>query len=150
MKRFAVPVFLLCLTVVGMTLVGCGSSSHPGNINGTWNASLVDSNNGQTSFNFGTSLLVNGDGTLSITNFQFSSNSSCFVDGETETGSFTLSGNFNGQVSGKFGFTVQSNSPANNTLTLSGTANGNTISGTWTLTGGVGCTGNGSFTMTRM
>jgi hypothetical protein len=150
MKRFAVPVFLLCLTLVGITLVGCGSSNNPANINGTWNASLVGSNNGQTTLNFGTSLIVNGDGTLSITNFQFSSNSSCFVDGETETGSFTLSGNFNGQVSGKFAFTVLSNTPANNTLTLTGTATGNTISGTWTLTGGTGCTGNGNFTMTRM
>jgi hypothetical protein len=33
---------------------------------------------------------------------------------------------------------------------LSGTANGNTISGTWSLTGGAGCTGSGNFIMTKM
>jgi hypothetical protein len=150
MKRFRMPVFLLCLTLVGITLVGCGANSaNPANINGNWNATLIDTNN-TTLFQFGTSLVVNGDGTLSIANFQFNSNEACFPQGETEAGSFTLSGNFNGQVSGKFGLTIQSESPANNTLTLSGTATGGTISGTWTLTGGTGCTGNGSFTMTKM
>jgi hypothetical protein len=155
MKRYTLPIFLAGLIMLGMTLtfamIGCGSSgSNPANINGSWNAGLVDSNNGQTSLNFGTSLVVNGDGTLSIANFQFSSSSPCFVSGETESGSFTLSGNFNGQVSGKFAFTVQSGSPAGDTLTLSGMANGNTISGNWQLTGGTGCTGKGTFTMTKM
>lgn len=146
MKQFAVALLL----AVGLTLVGCGSnSSTPGNINGTWNATLIDSNN-TTVFSFGTSLVVNGDGTLSITNFTFNSNSPCFVSGQTESGSFTLMGNFNGQVNGKFGFVVQSGSPAGNTLTLSGMATGNLISGTWSLTGGTGCTGSGSFTATRM
>jgi len=93
---------------------------------------------------------VNGDGSLSVSNFSFSTNSPCFVSGETESGSFTLSGNFNGTVNGKFGFTVQSGSPAGNNLMLSGTANGNTISGTWSVTGSSGCTGNGTFTMTKV
>ena len=151
MKRFAVLIFLAGLTLLGVTLVGCGAnSSTPANINGTWNATLVDTNNGPTLFDFGTSLVVSGNGTLSVTNFQFSSNNeACFQSGATETGSFTLSGNFNGQVTGSFGFTVQSSS-ADSTLSLSGTATGNTISGTWKLTGATGCTGNGTFTMTRM
>lgn len=103
-----------------------------------------------TVFSFGTSLNVNGDSSLTVSNFQFTTNSSCFVSGETETGSFTLSGNFNGSVNGKFGFNVQSGNPSGNTLALSGTANGNTITGTWTLTGSGGCTGNGTFTMTKV
>ncbi|HET6175845.1 MAG TPA: hypothetical protein VFE61_02860 [Candidatus Sulfotelmatobacter sp.] len=145
MKHFVVALLL----VVGLTLVGCGSNAHnSGNINGTWNATLTDSNNASV-FTFGTSLTVNGDGSLSISNFQFTTASPCFVSGETETGSFTLSGNFNGNVTGAFGFTVQSGIPAGNMLTLSGTANGNTISGMWTLTGS-GCTGTGAFTMTKM
>jgi hypothetical protein len=149
MKRFRMPVFLLCLTVVGATLVGCGSSSaNPSIINGNWNATLTNSGN-QTIFQFGTSLVVNGDGSLSVSNFTFTSNSSCFGSAETESGSFTLSGNFNGQVNGTFGFTVQSSSPSGNTLTLTGTANGNTISGSWQLTGSTGCTGNGTFIMTK-
>ena len=145
MKQFA----LAALLAMSFALVGCGSnSSNPATIDGTWNATLLDINN-TTVFTFGTSLVVNGDGSLTISNFRFNSNSPCFVSGETASGSFTLMGNFNGQVKGRFGFTVQSGSPSGNTLTLSGTANGNTVSGTWTLNGGSGCSGSGSFTMMR-
>jgi hypothetical protein len=146
MKRFAAAIVLL----ISLALIGCGSnSSNPSNINGTWNATMVSGGNA-TVFTFGTSLTVNGDGSLSVSNFSFTTNSPCFVSGETESGSFTLSGNFNGAVNGKFGYTVQSGSPAGNTLTLSGTANGNTISGTWSLTGSSGCTGSGTFTMAKV
>jgi hypothetical protein len=146
MRRFVAGIVLL----ISLALIGCGSnSSNPSNINGTWNATLVSGGNA-TVFTFGTSLKENGDGSLSVSNFSFTTNSLCFVSGETETGSFTLSGNFNGAVSGKFGFTVESGSPTGNTLALSGDANGNTISGTWTLTGSSGCTGNGTFTMTKV
>ncbi|HEY1678025.1 MAG TPA: hypothetical protein VGG04_09990 [Candidatus Sulfotelmatobacter sp.] len=145
MKQF----FLAALLAVGLVLVGCGSnSSNPATLNGTWNATLLDLNS-TTVFTFGTSLAVNGNGSLTITNFRFNSNSPCFVSGESESGSFALMGNFNGQVNGRFGLSVQSGSPSGNTLTLSGSANGNTISGTWTLTGGTGCSGSGSFTMVR-
>ena len=146
MKKLGIAVLL----ALGLTLIGCGSnnSNNPANINGNWNATLTDTGN-TTVFSFGTSLVVNNDGTLSVSNFSFSTNSSCFVSGETESGSFVMSGNFNGNVTGKFQFTVMSGSPSGNTLTLSGTANGNTISGTWSLTGGTGCTGSGNFTMTK-
>lgn len=147
MKRFLAA--LVMFVGMTMTLIGCSSNSSNSNINGTWNATLISGGNA-TVFSFGTSLQVNGDGSLSISNFQFTTNSPCFVSGETESGSFTLSGNFNGTVTGQFGFTVQSGDPSGNKLTLSGSANGNTISGTWTLTGSGGCTGNGTFTMTRM
>src|ERR1700757_2417524 len=145
MKQFAV----LILLAVGLALVGCASNSNPGNINGTWNATLMGNNN-TTAFAFGTSLSVNGNESLTITNFTFTTNSPCFVSGETESGSFTLSGNFSGQVNGKFGMAIQSGNPSGNTLTLSGTAQGNTITGTWTLAGSGGCTGSGTFTMTKM
>lgn len=145
MKQFAATFVVL----ISLALIGCGSNTNPSNINGTWNATLLSAGNA-TVFSFGTSLKVNGDGSLSVSNFSFTTNSPCFVSGETESGSFTLSGNFNGMVNGKFGFTVQSGSPAGNTLALTGTASGNTISGTWTLTGSSGCTGNGTFTMTKV
>jgi hypothetical protein len=143
-----------CLTAVVLCvcLVTAGCAANGGNtanINGSWTATLLDQENA-AAFSFGLALIVNGDGTLSVSNFNFMSNSPCFVSGETESGSFALSGNFNGNVSGKFNFVVQSGSPSGNTLTLSGTANGNTISGTWSLTGGTGCTASGNFTMTRM
>ena len=145
MKQFAVAVFL----AVGLILVGCGSNhSTPANINGTWNATLIDSNN-VTAFSFGTSLVVNGDGSLSISNFTFTSNSPCFVSSETASGSFKLSGDLNGNVNGTFGFVVNSGTPAGNTITLTGMATGNTISGTWKMNG-TGCSGSGAFTMTKM
>jgi hypothetical protein len=144
MKQFAVTILIL----VSLALVGCGSnSSNPANINGTWNATLLDSGN-NPSFTFGTSLRVNGDGSVTITNLSLNSNMACFGNAGTATGSFTLSGNFSGQVHGSFGMTVPSN-PSGNTLALNGTAAGNTISGTWTLTG-PGCTGSGTFTMNKM
>ena len=141
MKMFAVAMLL----VAGLTLAGCGSNNNPANINGNWTATLTGSQN----FNFTTSIIENSDGTISVTNFSFSSNSSCFVSGETETGTFALSGNFNGKVTGKFGMTVKSGMPSGNTLALTGDVNGNTITGTWTLTGSSGCTGNGTFTMNK-
>jgi hypothetical protein len=45
---------------------------------------------------------------------------------------------------------VTSGNPSGNTLTLNGTVNGNTITGTWQLVGGTGCTGNGNFTVAKM
>jgi len=138
------------LMVAGLALTGCGSNNTtPGNINGNWTASLTDTGNNPV-FGFSTALTVNGDGSLAVTNFQFASNSSCFVSGETETGSFILSGNFGGNVTGKFQFTVTSGNPSGNTLTLNGTVNGGTITGTWQLVGGVNCTDTGGFTITKM
>jgi hypothetical protein len=146
MKLLAVRLSVL----VGLLLTGCGSNNtNPSNLNGTWNATLMGNNN-STELAFGTSLQVNNNGSVSVLNFQFTTNSPCFVRGETETGSFTLSGNFNGQVNGTFGMIVQSGTPSGNTLTLTGSAAGNTISGNWTLTGSTGCTGSGTFTMTKM
>lgn len=138
------------LLVLGLTLIGCGTSSNKaGNVNGNWTATLTD-NNGAQVFAFKTSLVEATNGTLTISNFSFSTNSPCFVSGGTESGSFALSGNFNGNVAGKFGMNVQSGSPGGNTLTLSGVVSGNTIAGSWTLSGGTSCTGSGSFTMTKM
>jgi hypothetical protein len=146
MKKLAVAMLL----VVGLAMVGCGSSSKSGgNISGNWTATLTDSSQNPV-FNFSTQLTDTGNGTVNVTNFSFSSNSSCFVSGETETGTFGLTGNFNGNVNGTFGMTITSGSPSGNVLTLNGTVNGGTISGTWTLTGSAGCTGTGNFTMTKM
>src|SRR6266446_1284106 len=109
MKMLAVAMLL----VAGLTLAGCGSNNNPANINGNWTATLTGSQN----FNFTTSIIENSDGTVSVSKFTFSSNSSCFASGETETGTFALSGNFNGNVTGKFGMIV----------TSTGTASGNIL-----------------------
>jgi hypothetical protein len=141
---------LTLLLGLGFVLAGCGASSKNGNINGNWTASLTD-NGGHQSFAFTTALVGTGSsGTLTVNNFHFSTSSPCFVSGESESGTFALTGDFNGNVSGQFGMSVVSGSPGGNTLTLTGTIRQNTITGAWVLAGGSGCTGSGNFTMTRM
>jgi hypothetical protein len=141
---------LALLLGLGLTLAGCGSDKTSGNINGNWTATLTD-NSGAQMFAFSTSLQATGNsGSVTISNFHFSTNSVCFVSDETESGTFALTGDFNGNVSGQFGMSVLSGSPGGNSLTLTGTVSGNTMSGTWILAGSSGCTGNGNFTMTRM
>ena len=148
MKQFGI---FLALALV---LVGCGggSSSNPNNannINGTWTATLT-STNATPAFAFGTTFTQSSGTSLSVVNFNFTSTSPCFVSGGTQTGGFSLTGNFNGNVSGAFQMTVQSGTPSGNMLSLQGNVNNSMITGTWTLTGvTAGCSGSGNFTMTK-
>jgi hypothetical protein len=146
MQKLAVGMLL----AMGLVMVGCGmSNGSSGNINGNWTATLTDTNN-NPAISFTTSIAQSSNGSLSVTNLHFSTNSPCFVSGETATGAFSLSGNFDGNVSGSFGMNVVSGSPGGNTLTMNGTMTGNAITGNWTLMGSSGCSGSGHFTMTRM
>jgi hypothetical protein len=132
---------------LAITLGACGSSNSNSNINGNWTAGLTDTSQ-NTVFAF-TATFTQGSGTtLNITNLTFSTQNSCFNSIASETGTFSLSGNTNGDVTGTFGMAIVSGSPTN-TLTLSnGQVANNTIEGTWTLTGsGTGCTDSGTFTM---
>lgn len=147
MKWFGIPL----LISLGLVLSGCGGgdSTTPGNINGNWTATLTNTD-GTPAFAFTTTFTQAGANGLNLTNFTFTTTSPCFVSGETTIGTFSLSGNFNGSVSGLFGLTIQSGSPGGNTLTLSGTVRNNAITGTWTLTGiSSGCTGAGNFTISK-
>jgi hypothetical protein len=141
---------IIALLFLALTMAGCGSNTAgPGNINGNWSATLTDTN-GATVYAFTTTFTEAGAGGLTVTNFTFTSTGPCFATYPTsETGTFTLSGNLNGSVMGTFGMTITTIFPAatNNVLTLQGTVNGSTISGTWTLTGLTGCSGNGTFTI---
>ena len=87
MKTIAVT-FLLGL---GLVLVGCGSDKNAGNIsniNGNWTATLSDGSGGQA-LAFTTALVATGtSGMLTVNNFRFSTDSPCFVSGETESGTF--------------------------------------------------------------
>lgn len=136
---------------MALIMSGCGSSNGgngSGNINGTWMATLNDAN-GSPVYTFSTTFTQGSGSSLSVTNFNFTSTGPCFASDQTsETGSFALMGNFNGNVTGTFEMTITTMFPGtNNVLTLQGTVTGNTISGNWTLTGGTGCTGNGTFTI---
>ena len=107
------------------------------------------SSSGATTFTFMTNLTVNADGSLGSSSFNLTlNNTPCTFPTTTESGSFTISGNFNGQVSGAFQYVITSTGSAVNTLTLNGTVSGGQITGTWTVTGATAnCTGNGTFTM---
>lgn len=132
-----------------VTLAGCGGGSHQDNINGTWTATLTNPN-GDTAFAFTTNFAQGSGSNLNIVSFQFTTSGSCFSGPTSETGSFSLAGDFNGNVTGQFGMTISTTFPSNNNvLTLQGAVSGNTITGTWTLTGVPGCTGNGTFSMTH-
>ena len=146
MKCLAIAILVTLL----FALVACGgSNSNMGNVNGNWTAVLTDTSAG-TEFAFTTSLTQGSGNNLNIVNFKFTTEGSCFAAPTTQAGSFVLAGNFNGKVTGQFQMTVSTQFPSdNNVLTLNGGVSGNTITGTWTLAGGSGCTGGGAFTMNR-
>jgi hypothetical protein len=142
---------------LGLVLAACGSgnsNSSSNNINGNWSATLTNAD-GSPALAFTTSLSQDSlNAVVTGTNLSFTSSSPCFASGATETGGFTLSGTTNGVTSGQFQLIISS-TPApgsTNQLTLNGTVtNGNAVTGTWSLTGvQSGCTGSGTFTMTKM
>jgi hypothetical protein len=143
----------ILLLSASVALSGCGSNSNStvnGNINGTWNATLDST--GTETFGFMTNLTVNSGGALGTSSFNIMvNNTPCVFPVTTESGSFTIGGNFNGQVSGSFHYVVTSTGATVNTLTLDGMVSGGQITGTWTVSGASGgCSGNGTFTMIPM
>lgn len=140
---------ILCVLALAAILAGCGTNgNNGGNINGAWMANLTNSG-GSTVFAFNTSFTQGSGDNLNVVNFSFTTAGSCFQSQQTtETGTFGLTGDFNGNVQGSFGMTIQTSGSSPDVLTLQGTVNNGKITGTWTLTGSVACTGNGNFTMT--
>jgi len=140
----------ITLLALGLTLTGCGKTA--GNIDGSWVATLVTPPGGTPVFAFSTNFSGSGGGAFTITNLTFTTAGTCFATPPfTETGTVSLTGNYNGHVTGSFGLTIttQFSSGTNNVLTLNGTVADSTITGTWTLTGSTGCSGSGIFTATR-
>ena len=143
---------MLLLAGLGVAMLGCGGSSSSTNINGNWSASLTNSPTGPTIYAFTTTFTETSGGGVSVTNFTFnSSNGSCFAGSTTESGSFTLSGNFSGSVKGTFGMTITAqDTGGQDVLMLQGGVSGNnTITGTWSATGTSACVGQGTFTINR-
>jgi len=129
-----------------------GGNSSTNTLTGNWTAALSDPN-GSPALAFTTSLKQSsGSSAVDVNNLSFTTSTACFPGSSTATGAFVLSGNFNGQTKGSFQMTVQSGSTmSGNMLSLQGTVNNNTVSGTWTLTGVTsGCAGSGNFTMNKM
>jgi hypothetical protein len=164
LRNFMRVVAIFSLFTLALLLSGCGSNQTQAQqeAGGVWQASLSGT---VSNLSFITQFTVNGDGALSITNFQFLNNAACFpfvngTNNASPTGSLAnLNYNAGNQiVSGNLSFTVTENG---NTLTLTstsitGTLNGTSltggeIQGTWTLQGsGSGCGGgSGIFTMAQ-
>ena len=137
---------MIALLALGLAMAGCGGGTGSGsaNINGTWAATLTDTSDGTTTYSFSTTFTQGSGSTLNVTHFTFTSTAPCFAGEQTsETGSFSLMGNFSGNVQGTFGMTITGTT--SNVLSLQGSVGSNKISGNWTLTGG-GCSGQGTFT----
>jgi hypothetical protein len=157
------------LVLLAVMLNGCsGNSATVQAASGTvWQAQLTGGSRAESGLSFVTTFTINGDGSLSVSNFQFLNQGTCFpVNGEDPSGSISnlqvISSS--GQVTADFKFTVTG---GGNTLTLMGPLTGtetgivvggsNTgtfssaaVVGTWTLTGDT-CnltSGQTSFTMT--
>lgn len=140
---------LFLILLLAPTLIACGSGPSK-NINGNWDASLVNSNS-SAAYTFNTVLAQGTGGTVSVTNFSFSSPAPCFPDGMGQTATFSATGSSNGYQTGPFQMTITTLFPqaTNNVLQLNGTRNSDgSISGQWTVTGLTGCPASGTFTMT--
>ncbi|MBZ5680629.1 MAG: hypothetical protein LAO24_11025 [Acidobacteriia bacterium] len=149
---------ILVLLAMELAVIGCGGSttSTVKAADGTWESALAGSNAGVGVFNFITSFSVGGSGSLSVSYLSFLTTGPCFpISGNTASGTFNVTATGTTPTA-DFQFTVQS---GNSALAMTGTATGttdssgnvtwSTITGTWTLTGDTGCTGSGTFTMTR-
>ncbi len=143
---------VLASALIFSTACGGGNSQTNNTVTGSWTAALSNPD-GSPALAFTTSLKQNsGSSTVSVNNLSFTTSEGCFPGSSTATGAFVLSGDFNGQTKGSFQLTVQSGTTmSGNLLTLQGSVNNNTVSGTWTLTGVTsGCAGSGNFTMNKM
>jgi hypothetical protein len=140
MKRLAIVLGL------GMVMAAC-ATDHT-SINGTWRATLSNSNGGEE-FDFTTGLVAISNNGLSVTNFTFNSQNPCFPGMSTASGAFAASGDFNGNASGGFQLTVNSTTGGNQ-LKMNGMLKNSSLEGTWTLSGQTsGCAGSGTFIMNR-
>jgi hypothetical protein len=146
MKHFGTAMVLS----MALGLLGCGlsSASNDDVVNGNWQGGLLNPD-GTTAFAF-TATLAQSGSTVSVTNINFATPSSCFASGTTATGIFNVTDMTHGVTSGTFDMTIQSG-PSNpngmNALALQGTFVRNTIVGSWTLTGtGLDCSKEGNVT----
>lgn len=132
-----------------MLLASCGGD--PATINGDWSATL----SGTQTLKFTVTLNQTTPPELDVTDFNFTTPTACFDSLHGQSGSFAPSGNIGGNITGAFNLSISTLFPAQpqNVLSLQGEVNGNTITGSWSLTGGVGqgCSpDSGNFTMHKI
>jgi hypothetical protein len=167
---------VLLLTLAPL-LVACGgmgmgntastNMNTANSMNGNWTATMM-TQTGTQMMAFTSSLSQNSSNVVTATSLQFTTPTPCFPSGTSGTGAVMLNSGMNGSMTGSFGMTIQSAmmngqsgsmgmamgmmATGNNVLTLQGSmTNMNTVSGTWSMSGVMsGCSGSGTFTMTRM
>lgn len=140
---------IAAIILLGLALVSCGGGNSD-TINGNWTATL----SGAQVFKFTVTLNQTSPPDLDMSNFNFTSPTPCFDASHTQSSTFVSSGVVNGNITGVFTLGIGTVFPAQpqNELNLHGNANGKTITGNWTLTGGAstGCNNDsGAFTMSR-
>lgn len=142
MRKIIVPNLLGML----LLLASCGGGKTPSSINGHWAATLQNLNvAGSIGF---TAQLAQSTGTsVAVLNFAFTSSDSCLPSQTVESATFSATGN----LSGVFGMNITSQGGQSSVLTIQGNLASNSanesITGTWSLTGTSGCSGNGTFVM---
>ncbi len=82
---------MIILLSLGLATIGCGSSnnSNSGNINGAWTANHTNTDNSPV-FGFTTNFTQESGGSISVTNFKFTTTSPCFSGDTTETGELSV------------------------------------------------------------
>lgn len=146
-------VCLWVLCAMGMMLIGCGGGGgNSNNVGGNWSASLNDSKNSNV-LAFSALLSQGSSYQISVSNLSFSVASTCFGAGTTASSTYGPTGPKSNVAANAFQLTMlssQSNLNGVNQVVLTGNLSGNTISGTWAMTGsGTGCSDTGSFNMFR-
>ena len=132
------------LLALCLMLVSCGSGS-PGTIDGNWSGTLsgtITATGTAEVFNISVTLNQTNPPDVNVTNLNIAN--SCVGSGTTLSSTFT-NGVFNLGIAAFSG-------PFQNSMSLGGKLDGNTITGTWTSTGGVSnqtCTSSGTFKMTK-
>jgi len=152
MKKLALLVLLAELAVCGC---GSGNSANTVNTtaNGNWEATMTGGIGQASLLDFVTAFSVENTGPLDITGFGFFNANSCFDPNPSVAGTANLTTGSTSNVTGTLTYTVQSSgSTLTLTGTITGTASNSTVTngvvvGTWTLSGGNGCSGTGDFTM---
>src|SRR5258708_36251460 len=97
---------MVAMLALGLMLAGCGYSSHSGNVNGNWTATLISPPGATPVFAFSTMVTQASSGTLTFTNFTFTTAGTCFSTVPfSETGSVILSGHYNVYVTWSFSMT---------------------------------------------
>jgi len=140
---------LLLLAAIG---TACGSNPIPKVIDGTWNASLLNSDS-SVAYTFQTTLNQDTGSAVKVIRFTFTSDAPCFTAPMGQTATFSATGHSRDFQTGPFSMNIATamGTMVENVLTLNGTRNADGgISGTWTLTGLSGCSGSGNYTMTAL